>query len=140
MVSELRLSSTIDPSMASSSSSVSFPSFNAPNLTPLVSIKLESSNYLLWVSQFLPILRSHDLMGMVDGTDPCPPKFHLDEEGKETTTINPDFAIWQKKDQYLLSWLNATLTENVLSSVYGLNTSQKVWNLLASWFASHSRS
>lgn len=46
-------------------------------------------------------------MGIIDGTNPCPPKFHLDDKGKEIITINLDFVIWQKKDQYLLCWLNA---------------------------------
>lgn len=32
------------------------------------------------------------------------------------------------------------LFENVLSLVYGLNSSKKVWNLFASWYASQSRS
>ncbi|KAJ8644248.1 hypothetical protein MRB53_005996 [Persea americana] len=63
------------------------------------------------------ILRNHDLMGMVDGTEPYPPKHLLDSNGKETPEI-----------------------KSVLSTAYRLNTARQVWTSLASQFASQSRS
>ena len=35
--------------------------------------KLTSDNYLLWKAQCLPLLQSYDLVGLIDGRDPCPP-------------------------------------------------------------------
>jgi hypothetical protein len=35
-----------------------------------------------------------------------------DSHSKEASKLNPDFVLWQK-DQDLLSWLNATLSEVV---------------------------
>ena len=87
--------------MASSSSAAIIP----PNFSNLISIKLTSSNYLLWVSQITPILSCHDLLG-----------YQLDEHQKETTILNPAFAIWNKKDQCVLSLINATLSESVLGT------------------------
>jgi hypothetical protein len=49
--------------MASSSPNITFPIINH-----LISVKLEGSNYLCWLSQFLPILRGNDLLGIVDGS------------------------------------------------------------------------
>jgi hypothetical protein len=72
-------------------------------------------------TQFTPALHTYDLLGIVDGSEVCPSKFAADAEGKPTSTINPDFLVWQKKDQFVLAWLNATLTKKVLSTVYGLN-------------------
>jgi hypothetical protein len=95
--------------------------------------KLEGPNYLSWITQFGPILRSQDSMGIVDGTEPCPPQFLLDAENKETP--NPAFAIWQRKDQTILSWINITLSKKVLSIIYGLETSKQVWTALANQFA-----
>jgi hypothetical protein len=115
------------------STNISLPNFNQ-NPT-----KLESSNnYLRWQTQVRPALRSSELMGIVDGTDPCPPKFINDDEGKEIP--NPEFSVWTRKDQYVLSWLTTTLSDSVLSTVYGLDTSQQVWAALSSRFASQSRS
>jgi len=82
-------------------------------------------------SQMNPALRTHEFMGFVDGSKPCPSPFLPDSEGKETLVANPDHAFWHRKDQFLLSWINATLAEKVLSTVYGMTTSRQVWSHLA---------
>uniref|UniRef100_A0A7N2QY36 Retrotransposon Copia-like N-terminal domain-containing protein n=1 Tax=Quercus lobata TaxID=97700 RepID=A0A7N2QY36_QUELO len=51
--------------MASSSSN-STTIFVPPNITNLVNTKLTGTNYLVWVAQFLPALRSHGFIGLVD--------------------------------------------------------------------------
>ena len=43
-------------------------------LIHMVTIKLSSSNYLLWKSQLLPLLESQELIGHVDGTLEPPPR------------------------------------------------------------------
>ncbi|KAJ0077218.1 hypothetical protein Patl1_35259 [Pistacia atlantica] len=110
---------------------MAFATFPLPNITPLVSVKLDESNYLNWTTQFTPVLRSHDLLGIVDGSELCPPKFAIDSEGKTTSDMTTDYMVWQKKDQFILAWINATLTEKVLSTVYGQNTSRRVWTTIA---------
>ena len=130
--------------MASSSLDITFNtapiSFTFPTINHLISVKLDGSNYLSWVSQFLPVLRSNDLLGIVDGSEPCPSKFSVDASGQTTLTVDPKFTLWNKKDQYLLSWLNATLSETILPSVFGLNTSKEVWDSMANQFAAQNRS
>ncbi|KAL6347614.1 hypothetical protein AAG906_026142 [Vitis piasezkii] len=43
--------------------------------TTTISVKLDGShNYLAWKMQFLNLLRGHDLVGFIDGTNACPPK------------------------------------------------------------------
>ncbi|KAF9672885.1 hypothetical protein SADUNF_Sadunf11G0091000 [Salix dunnii] len=113
--------------MASSSSDATIP-FIFPNLNHLISVKLDGSNYLSWVSQFLPVLRSNDLLSIVDGSETCPSKFLVDSNGKPTLELDPKFTLWTKKDPYLLSWLNATLSETILPTVFGLNTSKEQGN------------
>jgi hypothetical protein len=137
MVSELiRLTPIFDSSMAASTSSITF---TIPNVTQPISMKLEdSSNYLAWTFQFLPVLRSNDLLGIVDGSELCPPKHLPNVEGQLSSSVNPKFILWQKKDQFVLSLLNSTLSMSVLSSVYGLCTARQVWNHLAQRFVSQS--
>jgi hypothetical protein len=96
-----------------------------PNFNQFITYKLDETNYLLWLSQIVPILKGHELMGIVDGSEPCLPQFLPDDQGKEVP--NPLHSIWIKKDQCLLSWINVTLTESVLATVYGLHTSRQVW-------------
>lgn len=97
--------------------------------------KLENSNnYLRWTTQVLPALRSNEVMCIVDGTKPCPPKFITNSDGTEVS--NPEFSIWTRKDQHILSWLTISLSDSVMSTVYGLHTARQVWTALASKFAS----
>ncbi|KAA8547071.1 hypothetical protein F0562_003500 [Nyssa sinensis] len=114
--------------------------FSFPNITSFVSVKLDGTNYLNWTTQFIPILRSHDLLGIVDGSEPCPVQFATDDKDKPTSIVTTDYLVWQKKDQFILAWINATLTEKVLSTVYGQTSSRQVWNTLSNRFAPHSRS
>lgn len=74
----------------------------------------------------------------MDGSEPCPPQFLSDDQG--SNVLNPKYSIWNRKDQFLLSLINVSLTESILSTVFGLHTSQQVWNLLAHKYASQSRS
>jgi hypothetical protein len=102
-------------------------------------VKLEGpNNYLVWLSQVVPVLKCHDLMGLADGSESCPQKILCDESSKEVP--NPEYIIWNKNDQFLLSWINITLSEKVLSTIYGLHSSKQVWTALANRFASQSRS
>jgi hypothetical protein len=122
--------------MANSTASTN--TFQIPNISPLISIKLDGTNYLQWTSQFLPILQSYELLGIVDGPELCPSKHTI--VAKNTQSLNLAFVLWTKKDQLVLSWLIATLNSNVLSTVYGLNTSRQVWTSLAARYASQSKS
>uniref|UniRef100_A0A2N9EUM6 Uncharacterized protein n=1 Tax=Fagus sylvatica TaxID=28930 RepID=A0A2N9EUM6_FAGSY len=76
----------------------------------------------------------------VDGSESCPSKYQLDEHQKETTILNPAFVTWNKKDQCVISLINATLSESVLGTLYGLKTAHQAWTALAARMASHSRS
>ncbi|XP_048427778.1 uncharacterized protein LOC103944694 isoform X2 [Pyrus x bretschneideri] len=87
----------------------------------MVPIKLKRSNYLPWRALFAPILRRYKLLGLVDGTEPCPPPFLQDQ------TINPAFEIWYEKDQNLLIWLNSTLSEDVIPFTVGVSSARDLW-------------
>ena len=43
-----------------------------PNITHFLNVKLDKKNYLLWHSQFLPLLKLYNLEDLIDGTSPCP--------------------------------------------------------------------
>jgi hypothetical protein len=55
------------------SSSTPASSGSSTLLSHLLPVKLTQDNYLLWRAQIVPLLRSYDLLGFVDGTYPCPP-------------------------------------------------------------------
>jgi hypothetical protein len=131
------LANTTDPPMASSSTDSATTTLQLPSFTSFSFKKLEGpGSYLNWVSQFTPILKSYELMGIVDGTESCPSKFMCDESRKLTSNVSPVHSLCQKNDQYIVSWFTTTLSNSVLSSIYGLNIARQVWTTLASQFAS----
>ncbi|KAF8398674.1 hypothetical protein HHK36_014529 [Tetracentron sinense] len=111
-----------------------------PNITNLVSIKLDRDNYLLWKSQFVPILRTNKLLKYVDGSSQCPEQFLCDDNNKPMTNINLEYERWMEQDSLVLLWINATLTPTVLQRVIGLQSSREVWLRLERLHLIQSRS
>lgn len=66
-----------------------------PNITHLVSIKLDWTNYILWLARFLLVLKNNNLIGFVNGTTPCTPQFVIGEYNKPTKKIDPHYLKWQ---------------------------------------------
>ncbi|KAJ0010191.1 hypothetical protein Pint_33958 [Pistacia integerrima] len=112
---------------------MAFVTFPFPNITPIVSVKLDESNYLNWTTQFTLVLRSHDLLGIVNGSELCPPKFATDSEGKTTSDITTNYMTLNQGAKsctdYLLSaknWSNQLVAvgkpvddEDLISYVVG---------------------
>jgi len=82
-----------------SSNNISSTMSNLTNTTQFTLVKLDGPNFLAWVSQFLPILHSYELMGLVDGSEPCPPKSLTTSETNEQV-LNSAYILWQKRDQH----------------------------------------
>ncbi|KAA8517992.1 hypothetical protein F0562_015466 [Nyssa sinensis] len=124
--------------MASNSSSLPLLSFPLSNISNHVSIKLDSENYLLWRDQFLPLLLCNDLLGFVDGSVSPPAKMVLDPTTQKES-YNPEYKLWLKTDQFLLSCLKASLSPNTSAYVLGLQTSKQVWDALETLFQQQSQ-
>ena len=98
-----------------------------------MSLRLSSTNFLHWKTQMLNILESYDLQGFINGEVQPPPQFINNADfGTQT---NPAFVKWRKTNCLVKGWLTATLSEEVLGIVVGLNTAFEVWNALVHAFA-----
>lgn len=49
--------------------------FPFQNITQLIGLKLDDTNFLIWKNQMEPMLISTDLFGYVDGSITSPPEF-----------------------------------------------------------------
>ena len=130
--------------MTSSSSSNSTAPATVPTLSNLpfiITIKLHSSNYLVWKAQAVPYFRGHDLYGYLDGTISIPPK-EIDisdsTTGLSQTLPNPLYHQWLRQDSLILATINSFLTEDVLTQVISYTTSREVWLALENNFSSLS--
>lgn len=104
--------------------------FSTPSLriSQCVTLKLSSTNYLLWKTQFESFLSSQSLLGFINGSTPRPPPTVTKRDGDVVTEeANPDFVKWVRRDQLVMAWLFGSLSEEALRSVYGLNSAQDVW-------------
>ncbi|KAG9442408.1 hypothetical protein H6P81_018262 [Aristolochia fimbriata] len=104
------------------------------NITNSVSLKLDRSNYLLWRSQFLPVLHSQGVMGFINGDIQPPAQFI---PIADSTTPNPHYVAWFRVDQTLQSWILATLTPGAVGQMLGLKRAQAMWLTLEQTYASN---
>ncbi|KAK6915936.1 hypothetical protein RJ641_018797 [Dillenia turbinata] len=120
---------------ASTTSTPTLSSFS----THTFSIKLNGKNYLAWRAQFIPLLHYQNLYGFIDGTSTAPPKTIASTTTLITQMPNPEYDLWFKKDQLLLSWILSSLTEDIFSYIINLSSSFAVWEALARAFGSVSQ-
>ncbi|KAG6793802.1 hypothetical protein POTOM_003025 [Populus tomentosa] len=104
---------------------------------PDISIKLASTNYLLWKAQVIPILRGDGLLIYVQNQISCPSQTITDEDG--VSRINPAAAMWLRTDQLILGWINSSLSDGPLSQVISSETSHDAWHVLQTFYGSHTR-
>ena len=109
------------------------------NMSNLMSIKLDYTNYIPWKHQLITILEAYFLVEHIDGSTPQPGKFLLNAQGHLSTSVNLEFHIWKIKDKAFLSLINSTLNPQVFSLVVGITTSSEVWNTLEQRFTSTLR-
>ena len=91
-------SSSTMASMASSStaSTASINFINQPlllllNMSNMMTVKLDSSNYIVWKHQISMMLETYSLFELLDDTQPIPEKFLKDLSGSVTAIFNPDY-------------------------------------------------
>jgi hypothetical protein len=119
-----------------------FPAHTLPSVVTIASsitIRLTSDNYLFWRAQVGPLLRSHLLMGYVDGTIACPdPHVVVPHSGGMHQAPNPAHQHWTQQDQAILSAFVSSMTEGVLGMIMFAGTSREAWETLSGAFASTS--
>ncbi|XP_020099653.1 uncharacterized protein LOC109718063 [Ananas comosus] len=98
-------------------------------MASLLSVKLSSSNFLLWKSQIYPLIRSAHLLHHIE--EDAPTKMILKGDKEEE---NPEYTIWINNDGLLTSWLLGTMAEEVLGLVIGCNNVREIWKCLDEHF------
>ena len=90
----------------------------------LITIRLSSTNYLLWVNQMMHLLQYQDLLGHVDGSSQAPPSQLLVDN---KPTVNMAHAEWLAADQCVVILLLASLTEEEFLELIGLSIARAIW-------------
>ncbi|KAF6161657.1 hypothetical protein GIB67_017295 [Kingdonia uniflora] len=122
--------------IVSSSSSTAGRTISLSGLSSMVSVKLSSTNFLLWQSQILPLLESQKLLGYIDGAITSSSLTISNEEG--SSEENPEYRKWRLADCFVTSLINSSLTEEAMSETMGTSTSRELWTALEESFSSKS--
>ena len=113
----------------SSQAPVNHTAVNSINVTFTfnTSIKLDQSNYLIWRSQVLALIRGNRLEKFIDDST-TPPPSHIAQRIRDDlrSVENPKFVTWRSQDQVLLGWLLSSMSEGIISLVFNLETSCEV--------------
>ncbi|OIT03781.1 retrovirus-related pol polyprotein from transposon tnt 1-94, partial [Nicotiana attenuata] len=72
-------------------------------------------NYMLWRELFLPVFKGHGVYGFIDGSIPCPEPSISRDNG--TSVSNPAFEQWVQLDSIVLSWIHATISQEILQAI-----------------------
>ena len=118
--------------------STSIPTTLPATFNNTITVRLDRSNYLLWKAQILPPLRIANVTGYVDGTCPTPARL-LPPDDKGERAVNPEYATWYRQDQIVLSYLLASLSDEVLQQVHQLDTSRAIWSHVEEMYTAHCR-
>lgn len=123
--------SSSSPSIiSSSSSSIISDSLNTiPNVSHQIHVKLTSLNYVLWKTQMLPLLRGYNLDRHINKSYVPPTPTLANSEP------NPAYVVWFREDQIVMSWLNSSLSEALLSNSVGALSALEIWTRLEQSFA-----
>ncbi|GJU59920.1 putative RNA-directed DNA polymerase [Tanacetum coccineum] len=109
--------------------------FSMNTLLHMITIKLSSTNYLLWRNHMIPIFTYQKLIGHINGTSISPsPKVTI--EGKANP--NPDLLTWTEDDQRAVILLQSSLTEEAAAEVLGLTTAHQIWLSLEAAYSNAS--
>ena len=83
------------------------------------------------------MLYGYDLVGYIDGTNPCPPS-HIENDGNKVS--NPEYILWTRQDKLLLLGIIGSLSHKVVHVVRSCKTSAEAWTRLAKNYANPSSS
>ncbi|KAJ9555163.1 hypothetical protein OSB04_009777 [Centaurea solstitialis] len=110
-------------------------SFSPSTLLHMLTIKLSSTNYLLWKKQILPLLAYQKLSGHIDGSIAKPPSTITTNDA---TNPNPAYATWLDSDQRALILIQSSVSEEAMSEVLGLDDARSVWRALEAAYSHDS--
>src|ERR1044072_3426929 len=107
---------------------------SSPSFPLSIAAKLSDFNFLLWEQQIDPIITSHRMNRFL--VNPEIPQKYLSDHDRVLEILSPEYLIWEQQDAYLLTWLQSTLTKEVLLQMIGCKHSYQLWERLHSGFFS----
>lgn len=126
---------TVPPTSTATQPSPPLAILNSKFDPHLVSIKLSDDNYLPWKQQALAIIRGYKLQKFLLGAHASPTRFSS-PANEAQGNLTEEFLAWEQQDQFLLSWILASMSDGMLTKMVGCEYSYQAWEKLELFFAS----
>lgn len=97
------------------------------NIQHLILTKLDCHNYILWRTQFIPLLKGNELEGYVDGSLSCPPCALQRQICCRIYHIESGLYHMAQARSNASRMVTLVLLETTLTQVVRLSTSKDVW-------------
>ena len=133
-------SSTSSMSTGSTTNLVNQPLLLLSNMSNMMTVKLDNTNYIVWKHQISMVLETYSLYELLEEPQLVLEKFLKDFSGSYTIIVNPNFLVWKSKENALLTFISSTLSPSVLALTVGCASAIEVWKVLENRFSSVSRS
>ncbi|RDY13765.1 hypothetical protein CR513_01249, partial [Mucuna pruriens] len=111
------------------------PSTAIDKFSHSISEKLTSKNYLLWCQQVESMLKGHCLHHYLVNSQ-VPPK-HLMVVDCNVDCVSASYLTWEQQDKLLLSWLQSSISHDILTRVFGCKLSWHLWDKIHVYFHLH---
>ncbi|CAL5186404.1 unnamed protein product [Lathyrus oleraceus] len=102
-----------------------------------ISEKLGEKNFLLWRQQVDPFVNANNLQDHLYLRDI--PNCFLSDDDCASNKENPAYRTWITQDQWLMTWLQSTLSPSILSRVLGCVHSYELWERILAHFQKLTR-
>ena len=132
-------SSSLFP-LSSSVNVLNQPLILLSNMANMTTIKLNNTNYIVWMHQITMVLEIYSLFELIEEPRLIPNQYLQDLSGAYTAVVNPDFLVWKSKEKALLTFMSSTLTPSILALTVGCSSALEVWKVLENRLSSISRS
>ena len=103
--------------------------------TPIF-LKLAEENFLLWKQQVLATIDGLMLLTFLNDSQVLY-NFLPTTDGSSPQT-NPNFLLYQQRDNLIVAWMLASMTNPFLTKMVGLQSSSQIWQTLRTHFASNT--
>ncbi|PRQ29319.1 putative gag-polypeptide of LTR copia-type [Rosa chinensis] len=97
-----------------------------------VSVRLDETNYHIWLFLMQHHLRGHGLLKFVDGSYPCPSHFPIEDDGSLSSDNSGPYERWLEQDSSVICMITNTLSPDALTLVIGYVKLQRRYGLLSS--------
>lgn len=95
--------------------------------------KLIETNFNVWKKQLETTLYGYNLLGFITGDLPWP------KSTTDTSTSNPEYFLWNKQDQFILSAMLGSYTETIQPIISTATYSKEASQRLQTMYAKKSR-